>query len=316
MQMVSLQAHHLTKERMTRLLRSAIEKAEDDWTDMERLYMALTDEEQGSAEERLDYAFALAVHHRWAISHARTLQRLHGHDRQKSWFTHKINPETTRDELRLCKRIFNKIQAGKLDHFACAIPAATINNFSSDADRACPICRNEFLDLADPNIDDLISDYPVKIKYCGHIVGKSCLELWMNAPLANAAVHPHRTCPLCRQQIEFHEGRRYVPEFVQDHVDTSIDAIYLAGKLELDEEDSWDAILRLMSEEIVAEELLGEVERKIENASGEDERLSEANTVLEKTLKELEEERLMWGFDDPAEWAIGRKEWMDATIQV
>ena len=53
-QMLNLQARHLPRENLIRILRFAIEKPESEWTDMERLYMALTDEEQGDSEMRMD----------------------------------------------------------------------------------------------------------------------------------------------------------------------------------------------------------------------------------------------------------------------
>ena len=107
-----------------------------------------------------------------------------------------------------------------------------------------------------------------------------------------------------------------VPECVQEHTDVNGTAIYLAGKLKADEEDCWSAILRLMSEEIVAEELLHELNRKMKSVDGEEERLVKARTVLEEKLKDLGDEKLMWGFNKVLDWAKAKKEWMNAKITV
>ena len=318
-QMLNLQARHLPRENLIRILRFAIEKAESDWTDMERLYMALTDEEQGDSEMRMDYVFALVIHFQYATKHAHVLGRLRECDASRIRSLQKRPPQLAiQNEEAVRKRIQEKLQACKLDHFACAVPVTSITSSACEDDHACPICRNDYLDFTAFDIEDLISDYPVKIKFCGHVIGKDCLETWMSTPLADPAKYPYRACPLCRTQIEFEEDRRYmdVPECVQEHTDVNGTAIYLAGKLKADEEDCWSAILRLMSEEIVAEELLHELNRKMKSVDGEDERLVKARTVLEEKLKDLGDEKLMWGFDKVLDWAKAKKEWMNAKITV
>lgn len=318
-QMLNLQARHLPREMLLRILRFAIEKAESEWTDMDRLYMALTDEEQGEVEERMDYVFAVVIHFEYASKHAHTLGKLREYDANRTRSLQKRPPQLTiRNEEIVRKRILEKLQGCKLDHFACAVPVTTITSSCCEDDRACPICRNDYLDFSTYVIEDLISDYPVKIKFCGHVIGKACLEMWMDTPLADPAKYPHRTCPLCRKQIEFEEERRYidVPECVQDHTDTNSTAIALAGKLRAEEEECWDAILRLMSEEIVAEELLRELDRKMKVARGEYERLFKARAVLAERLKDLGDEKLMWGYNKVLDWAKAKREWMNATITV
>ncbi|KAF1967308.1 hypothetical protein BU23DRAFT_602986 [Bimuria novae-zelandiae CBS 107.79] len=308
LQTITLQARHLPREHMIRILRFALEKPESDWNDIDKLYMALTDAEESDAEDRLDFAFALVLHYRYAETYAPVLRKLQEHEQHRIRLERQRSPTGPSQEA-IRARISQKVQSVKVDNFACAIPVSSIVNTPSEEERGCPVCRNDYLDFASFDIADLIADYPVKIKYCGHVIGKSCLETWMDTPLADPAKYPHRTCPLCRTEIEGVDLPTQ-PDFLRQHVDEDRRAVFLADRLGLEDEECWDGLLRLMSEEIVLEELLAEVEGKLMVNGEEQECLAKAKTVLKDKLKELGEEKGAWGFSTKeAKWAIAKKAW-------
>jgi hypothetical protein len=46
-----------------------------------------------------------------------------------------------------------------------------------------PICQYSYTVLSTTNtVADLLSDFPVRINYCGHVVGRACLGKWMATP--------------------------------------------------------------------------------------------------------------------------------------
>lgn len=315
LQTVALQARHLPKANLIRIFRFALEKPESEWTDIDRLYMNLTDWELEDAEECLDYTFALVLHNQYAQKYAHVLTKLRERE------NHRIRLEKKREPLpqfpnheAICQRILSKIHSVKVDNFASAIPVSSIINAPSDDERACPVCRNEYLDFATFEIEDLVADYPFKIKYCGHVIGKACLETWMDTPLADPAKYPWHTCPLCRTEIEGMEIRN-PPAFIQDHVLDDPIALSLADDLRLEDEECWDGIYRLISEEIVIEGLMDELQGRMSVEGDDGDRLRKALTALRRRVEELQEEKTVWGFaTKKAGWLKAKKEWTNMTF--
>ncbi|KAL1597278.1 hypothetical protein SLS60_008862 [Paraconiothyrium brasiliense] len=314
LQIISLQTRHLSKGGMNHLFGRAIEEPADTWTDMEKLYMALTGEEHGNVEESLEYAFSVALHYQYAESHRYTLSRLQQQeDRRVRHEKKRSLPRPSEEAIR--NRILHKLQSVDVNNFTCAVPISSLNESLSEDSGACPVCRNAYLDFASFPAEDLISDYPVKIKYCGHIIGKSCLETWMETPLADPAKYPHRTCPLCRKAIEGVELPA-PPQIIQQHVEENRNAISLADRLGLEDEECWDALLGLVSEEILLKELESEVKGKLLVGGGDEERLKKAQMVLSSKLEELDEEKVMWGFGNNYEaWMQAKLEWPNASVR-
>ncbi|KAJ4293493.1 hypothetical protein N0V90_008776 [Kalmusia sp. IMI 367209] len=310
LRIIVLQARYADNHHFIRILRSAHEKPESAWSDLERLYMALSDLGFDDAEDRLDYAFALVLHYNYAEKHRDVLKKLQEiEDRRLRLAKKKDGGETVR------ARILDKVQSVKVDNFACAVPVSTIADSACEDDHACPICRNKYLDFVTFPITDLISDYPVKIKYCGHVIGKGCLETWMATPLADPAKYPHRTCPLCRVEIEGGELPP-PPRVITQHVDKHDKVVALIERLGLEDEECWDGLLRLISEEIALGELKTEVEGRMMVDNGEEECLSKAKETLKQSLAELVEEKKVWGFGGrEKEWAKAKKEWVEAMLK-
>ncbi|KAJ4346480.1 uncharacterized protein N0V89_010409 [Didymosphaeria variabile] len=314
LQIISLQARHLPKGNMSHLLGHAIEKPANVRTDMERLYMALTGEEHGSVKESLKYAFSIVLHYRYAENHGYTLKRLQEQDDRRIRHEKKRGlPRRSEEAIR--NRIFLKLQSVEVNNFTCAVPISFFANSTSEGSGACPVCRNEYLDFASFPAEDLISDYPVKIKYCGHIIGKSCLETWMETPLADPAKYPHRTCPLCRKAIEG-VALPAPPQMIQQHVEENQKAIALADRIGMEDEECWDALLGLMSEEILLKELETEVKSRMLVVGKDVEYLKKAQMVLRSKLEELEEEKAVWGFGRIHQsWAQAKSEWANASVR-
>jgi hypothetical protein len=304
----SLHARHSPRDTMSRILDSAVGKPANRWTDIEQLYMALTNEEHEDVKASLEYAWAVVLHYQYPENHAYALSRLQEHEDRRIRLEKKRSlPRPSQEAIR--SRILHKLQSIEVNNFTCAVPISSFVESTSDDSGACPVCRNGYLDFASFRIEDLIADYPVKIKYCGHIMGRGCLETWMKTPLADPAKYPHHTCPLCRNTIEGVELPT-VPKPIQQHVEENQEAISLAGRLGLEDEECWDATLGLISQEIVLEELAAEVQRKMLIEGEEKECLRTLQMVLSSKLGELEEEKTMWGFRFNQEvWKQAKLEW-------
>ncbi|KAL1799233.1 hypothetical protein ACET3X_003270 [Alternaria dauci] len=296
------------------MFRRAVEKEmndrQEDWTDIERLYMALTDRDLATSEERLRATFMVVFHFNYAgrrndVSEAgakltERLQRSSGMDAQL---------------LETRERIAQRTELMEVDDFACAIPLTllvqTANNASivDDNDGCCPICQNSYTSHADRPIEELLADYPVRIKYCGHIVGKACLEQWMRTPKIEEAKYPFRTCPHCRTKIEGVKSPP-VPEGLLTYLKTDRRAMETVRELtygyDMDLEECLGAISACMSEEISCIQLLSEV-KWTENEKKD-------KRVLEDKLASLSKEKWAWGFRGDGIWAKLRAEWMDSGI--
>ncbi|EUC44807.1 hypothetical protein COCMIDRAFT_97339 [Bipolaris oryzae ATCC 44560] len=282
-----------------------------DWTERERLYMALTDYSLPSSESRLQAGFMVALHRNLA-EHLQDIVKL------GAVYTERLQrlSDEAADLLDTLARIADKAESIVVDHFACAIPlaqlATTTNDtrvIGDDTAACCPICQNPYTALSEFPIHELLDDYPVRIKHCGHVVGKACLEQWMMTPKIEEAKYPHRTCPLCRVKVEGvkpPETPRALKKHFQDDrraMEALHELIYGFG---VEVEDCMSAVAKCMSEEIACTELLTVVAR-----SGSNEEQCE---VLKEEVKELQKEKRAWGFRGEGVWSRLRDEWMKSGV--
>lgn len=310
----------LSREHEMRMFRSAVEKEmagkHSDWSEKERLYMALTDYSLATPEERLKSTIALVLRLNLAeklkdVSKLATIQT----DR----IYHASRLDVDVDDTR--EQIVAKVRHIKVDHFACAIPLSSLTTDAStsvidDNAGCCPICQNSYTDTASFPIEDLLADYPVRIKHCGHVVGKACLEQWMITPKIEAAKYPHRTCPLCRTKIEGVKAPT-MPDALKQHVKFDRRAMETVRELvygwDLELEECFEAIVACMSEEIACEEVLAEMAR---HKSGENDSKSDEGKkeVLDNKLNELKQNKRAWGFRGDGIWRGMRDEWMHSGV--
>ncbi|KAI4658290.1 uncharacterized protein J4E79_007272 [Alternaria viburni] len=303
----------MTREHEIRMFRFAVEKQmeerEKDWTDLERLYMALANYNLASPQERLQAAFVTVLHFDYP-------QRWRDINEVASKLDERLKRASDMDagidETR--EVILARTEFTNVDHFACAIPlsllTATANNASVVDDNAgcCPICQLSYTSFQDSSILQLLGDYPVRIKQCGHIIGKSCLEQWMRTPKIDEAKYPHRTCPCCRVKIEGVKSPS-VPRGLLDHLKTDRRAMETVRELlygyDMDLEECLSAISACMSEEIACEELMAELGR---NGGEQDDQ------ILKDKLANLEKEKRAWGFRGNGIWKKLREEWMNSGV--
>lgn len=311
--MVFDRAHHL------RTFRSAIGKEmagqQERWSEKERLYMALTDPTISSPGYRLKFAHILVLQLNLA-------ERLQDVSNFISVRMERIQhaKELDSDLGSTQEAIVDKITSIKVDHFACAVPLSSLQPSAgaSMVDQnagSCPVCQNSYTDLSKFKIQDLIADYPVRIKYCGHILGKCCLEQWMVTRKIDPAKYPHRTCPLCRVQLE---GVRAppMPRLLKQHLKSDRRAMETVQDLkygfELEPEDCHDAVAACLSMSIACNELLamirGQKSDERNASSDEDEK------ILVERLEEVKKEMRAWGFRGKAAWKDICKEWRDSGV--
>ncbi|KAF1834108.1 hypothetical protein BDW02DRAFT_569384 [Decorospora gaudefroyi] len=312
----------LDREHQMRLFRLAVEKQmhgrQHCWTQKERLYMALTDCELTSPEERCDLAL-------WS-SYTLRLAELKDINKQVAIRTEHLQRTSTMDsdidDIR--EHLYEKACNMAIDHFACAVPLsiATAKNPSvvlDDNAGCCPICRNSYTALSTSNVDtdteddsrmeellDLLADFPVRIKYCGHIIGKACLEQWMVIPKLDEHKYDNRTCPMCRVEIEGVDAPE-MPQGLRKHLRKDAGAVETARELmqgyDVDLDECFYLILACMSEEIACEELLAAIGDTDKDAD-----------VLRAQLANLREEKWAWGFSDDGLWMQLRAEWMGSGV--
>jgi hypothetical protein len=306
----------LGREHYLRMFRFAIEKelegAQEAWSDLEKLYMALTSLVVPDPKQRLRMTLLLVIEHNFAEQLAEigllASQRLAAAQRASKW-------EVEADEIR--GKIVDRTRDIKVDHFACAIPLKTLKlrpDVIDDNEGCCPICQNSYTDLSTNTLQELQADFPVRIKYCGHIIGKACLEQWMSTPKIDEAKYPHRTCPLCRVKIEGVPPPRF-PASLKGHIKTDRRASETTKELmygwDMEMDECMDTIAACMSEEIACQELLEVVKkmaRKTRWGYEKDEKM-----LVEK-LEGLKQEKRAWGFRGDRIWRQMREEWMISGV--
>lgn len=311
----SILASHKTllgKEREMRMFRSAVEKelagATHSWTEMERLYMTLTN--GPDATHGLKAAFILVLH----LNLAESLGAMGKLAAQRhEVLQHKRNSEA--DATRV--EIVENTRAIKVDHFACAVSLSSLQSrpdVIDDSEGCCPVCQNSYSDLATNTTQDLLSDFPVRIKHCGHIIGKACLERWMVTPKIDAAKYPHRTCPLCRVKIEGVQAPP-VPTGLRDHMNMNRRANETLRELfygwDMEVEECLDTIVACMSVEIACEEILAIIKRQ----KGKTRWGYEADeNMLRDKMEQVNRQKWVWGFRGDRVWRQLRNEWMKSGI--
>ncbi|KZM19966.1 protein serine/threonine phosphatase [Ascochyta rabiei] len=309
--------YHTAKARNKVFLRSAIEKEmrgrAEEWSDQERFFMAVTDVKLDTWVERLKTAFQVALQgdfaNRLAPVENKASQHLERSRRAK------ITGRKA-DEIRT--RIVDRMQTERVDHFACAVPLSSIEHIRgrSGPESTCPICHHSFTNMHAYSIEELLADFPVRIKYCGHIIGKSCLEQWMDTPKIDEAKYPNRSCPLCRVKIEGVPAPT-VPTQTNNHIRKNLTAIVNRRKLEemseceLDFEECLDAISACKSEEIAAGELMAMISRQDNQPRT---KLEVQGAFLQEKLETLKMERWTWGFRNNMAWKKSRDEWMTSGV--
>ncbi|KAF2852061.1 hypothetical protein T440DRAFT_467293 [Plenodomus tracheiphilus IPT5] len=307
------------REHNMRMFKSAVERdfagRQDSWSERERIYMALTDPAIPTPEDRLRSAYLLVLHMNLAV-------RLPDVSKFAAVRMARIqNAKSLDDDLHKTREgIVDKINSNKVDHFACAVPLSSLqpsatSSVVDDNAGSCPICQNSYTDLSAFKIKHLIADYPVRIKHCGHVVGKSCLERWMATPRINPAKYPHRTCPLCRVKIEGVQVPP-VPQTLKKHLRSDRRAMETARELvygyDLEPEECHEAVIACMSMSITCNELLAEIHRqKIEGNSAH---FDENKKILSERLEDVKKEMRAWGFRGNAVWNSICNEWMNVGV--
>ena len=312
--MLDLQDQVMLREDEMPMFRFAVEKQmsgqKNNYTEKERLYMALSSTQMTSSFERLRAAF-LVVFHLNLAKHLKDVTELaivRADRLQRS-------ADAELEAIHTLESIVQKTVSITVDYFACAIPlsllTSNVSNTSVVDDNAgcCSICQNSYTAFSEFPIEDLLADYPVRIKHCGHVVGKACLEQWMITPKIDEAKYPHRTCPLCRVKVEGVEGPA-TPHGLRKHLRNdrrSLESLHeLAYGYDITLDECIDTIVACMSKEIACTELLSEVQR-----NGGDEK---QEGTLRKVLTELRKEKKLWGLGGNGIWSKFRDEWRDSGV--
>ncbi|KAF2826958.1 protein serine/threonine phosphatase 2C [Ophiobolus disseminans] len=307
-------ARLLSREHRMRLIKFAVEKelagARDQWTEMEKMYMVLTSPDILQPELRLRMAFLMVLQLNFA-EHLADIRKLItercGAIRRTA--ISKAEVDTARGS------IIERIQGIKVEHFACAVPLASLKlrpDIVDDNQGCCPVCQNSYTDLSTNTPQELLDDFPTRIKHCGHIIGKGCLEQWMDTPKIEAAKYPHRTCPLCRVKIEGVPAPS-PPTDLRTHMKTDRRAMEILRELfyewDIELDEALDAVVSCMSEEIACEELLD----VLKQAKGQTRWGYESDEKkLEMRMAELNKEKRAWGFRGEGIWRPFRDAWMDS----
>jgi hypothetical protein len=306
-QIISFQSHY-DRAHFLRLFRTILEKEPRQWTDLQQFYYALTNPKIGDAVQRLRVAFAICREGRFADKYALELCRAREavHLKSLSHSSHVI-PAI----LAARHKLADKAESSKIDSFTCAVSLSSIHSSACEAEKQCPICRESFIDLTTNTIQDLLADYPVRIKYCGHVVGKSCLEMWWDTPNKDPARYPFKTCPLCRTNISDPEGEEpQLSEEIMHRIRHSRFVSSVKATTGMENEDVVVGVKRGMNEEIALMELGNEVERVKSMGSV----VEEAEEVLKERLREIKAETEVWGISRYL-WDKAREEWMETGVK-
>jgi hypothetical protein len=304
----------LKREHYMRMFRWAIEKeltgTKEQWTQMEKIYMTLTEPAVPDHVQRLRSTVVLILELDVAeqLAHVSKLakERLEG-------IKHAMTLNQDASDIR--SSMVDRRREIRIDHFACAAPLASLQlhtDVVDDNQGCCPICQNSYTDLCTNTVPDLLADYPVRIKYCGHVIGKACLEQWMSTPKIDEAKYPHRTCPLCRVKIEGVRGPPY-PQSLKAHMKSDRIATETLREFaygwDMEMNECMDTIAACMSEEIACEELLAVMkERTGKTRLG----YEKDEKMLKDRMETLKEERWVWGFRGDRIWRQIRDEWMES----
>ncbi|KAF2703063.1 hypothetical protein K504DRAFT_495914 [Pleomassaria siparia CBS 279.74] len=301
----------LDRGHFVRLFRSIVVLEPPNWTDLQQMYYVLTNDELGDEENRLRAAFVLCMQGRFASRYKTELKKAKEHvylnSLQQLLHTDPVMMEAM-DNAQ------DKADGVIIDHFACAIPLYPHITQTSSEEESCSICQNSHVDFATSTVKDLLADYPVRIKYCGHVFGKSCLEQWMTTQVLNPAKINYTQCPMCRRQISDLEPPM-LPEDMIDKIQHSKFIEQVRKCTDMDDEQCEDGIKRVMSEEIAVLELRAEFERfKNRDVEGLDEgNLRDVERQLKRAAKRVKKEKQIWHVREDS-WITARKEWMESGV--
>lgn len=305
----------LTREQQLRMFRSAIEKEisgrEDILTGMERLYLRFTAPEIATLEHRVIAALIVVIDLKLVDELAEVAPRLAivVETKRASQDAREVGPEVVQIFINLVHDMSRPI----IDNFACAASLEDLTSKSAkdvvdDNEGCCPICQLSYTDLSSRELEELIQDYPVTIKYCGHTLGKACLERWLRTPKIDEARYPRRTCPICRVNIESVKlPRSPLYEHMKHNrrlQETMRELVYEWG-MEVDE--CLDQILATINKEIAVEELRPFIMEKTEHSTDAMDVL--LRSELDACTVWLNQFRDMWGFRGEAAWTKLKREW-------
>jgi hypothetical protein len=304
----------LKREHYMRMFRLATEKElaglTEQWTHMEKVYMTLTCPTEADPVQRLRMTILLVLELNFAeqLAHVSKLAKQRAKDIQRI-------ATLNQDANDIRSSIVDRTREIMVDHFACAIQLARLElraDIVDENEGCCPICQNSYTDLTTNTVTDLLADYPVRIKYCGHIIGKSCLEQWMSTPKIDEAKYPHRTCPLCRVKIEGVQAPPYPPS-LKAHIKTNRVASETLRELaygwDMEIEECMNTIATCMSEEIACEELLVVIKSMVGKTRWGYEN---DEKMLKEKMEKVKQERWVWGVAGDRAWRHIRDEWMDS----
>ncbi|KAF2800377.1 hypothetical protein K505DRAFT_331727 [Melanomma pulvis-pyrius CBS 109.77] len=306
LKMITCQSY-LGRGHFIRLFRSILESETQKWSDLQHLYYALTEDEVGEATQRLRAAFAICLQGNFANKYAMDLART-----EQFVFLESLphSSQTTPAIIAARQKVALKAIDATVDTFACAVSLQdVIKQATSKEEQVCPICRESYLDFSTNKVEDLIADYPVRIKFCGHVIGKACLEEWMDTPLKDPARYPYKTCPMCRTQISGMDPPD-LPEHFMHRLEHSRFVKRVRETTGLQVKECMDGVKRLMNEEVAAMELEMELEMLNEEGALARDVAKEAEEVLKTTSTDLKGEREVWMIPDIV-WMRARNEWMD-----
>lgn len=226
--------------------------------------------------------------------------------------------ERDREAHETRRLMVRDLRESLVDHFACSVPLSQVRSPGSQSPLTdcCAICQESYTDFTVRPIATVHADYPVRIKFCGHVFGRSCLEKWLRTKNRNTARFPNQSCPICRTEIE---GVRPppLPESARRHFFTQrrgLEAMKLFtavhGKRQ---EDVMTMLLRAFSKDVAAEELIGELQRQRaergEALASEDEQSFFAGHVIQR-------DRVQWamGFRGHRDWDRVRDDWVASGV--
>lgn len=314
--MLTYHSNLFPRDYMMRLLHAGVLKdlkgAKKQWSEVESFYMSLTDPNVSDPKQRL-HGTVLMAHD---LKLADRLDDIRSAARERYNTQQRVAKlDDGMDDIRT--KLVEQTRDNKVDHFACAIPIASLTSRSDVHDEnegACPVCQNSYTDLSIDTVADLLADWPVRIKYCGHIIGKGCLEHWMTTPKIDQAKYPHRTCPLCRVKIEG-IAPPAAPKGLRAHIKTDRRAIETLRELvygwDMDVPECLETVTKNMSEEIACEEVLKLIHSLPEKARHG--HASDAKMLRDK-MEKLKAERWVWGLKGDRVWMQLRDDWMESGV--
>jgi hypothetical protein len=300
---IEWQAYITPEDDTMTMIREAIQKGPHAWDADERFYMTLTDPAESNALKRLKHALLLVLQHKYAVRFQETLGKLETEafevslkaigDSKTQWDL------VTEEDVNQWGTLTRMLGRGELcysDKVACPVRLSYFE--THDVEKKCSVCLADFADITiDNEIEAVCNDYPVKLKGCGHIIGKNCLHEWLRvAYLAPDAYHGdnHRfNCPLCRRPVSFWSTTD-IPIFMRKHIGHGIGSLK-AQKWRMRVNQCQASIRALMNAEIILEELNRLVDHDIV-CNSRVAAMDARKAFLKMHEDRVKDEKLMWGF--------------------